>query len=301
MSLHIKASPRFVIYKMTSNIKKYSFKEGLPHEFEIIDLSKLFVSSSDMLTKVHRAGFYHILWFEKGVHKHTIDFSECTIHENTLLFVYKDAVQQFHQYEEVKGKAMIFTDDFFCKNEEETSFLKSCTLFNDLKSVSHFHVEESAEVFRQIAGLMEHEFSLPKDEHQSEILRNLLHNFLLQAERINLKQSLQAVKKGTDRDAVVEFKHLLEEMFRTEKQVSHYADQMAITVKKLNQSTSKTVGKTPKQMIDDRVMLEAKRLLVYTHESVKEIGYSIGFDEPTNFVKYFKKHQGCTPLEFRES
>ena len=47
-------------------------------------------------------------------------------------------------------------------------------------------------------------------------------------------------------------------------------------------------------------MLEAKRILAHTTESVKEIGYDLGFDEPTNFIKYFKKHSKFTPTEFRE-
>lgn len=53
-------------------------------------------------------------------------------------------------------------------------------------------------------------------------------------------------------------------------------------------------------MIDDRVMLEAKRLLAHTQDTIKEIGYTLGYDEPTNFIKYFKKHNGQTPVEFRE-
>ncbi|MNL40944.1 DNA-binding transcriptional regulator AraC [compost metagenome] len=53
-------------------------------------------------------------------------------------------------------------------------------------------------------------------------------------------------------------------------------------------------------MIDQRVMLEAKRLLVHTHESIKEIGFALGFEEPTNFVKYFRKHSGLTPVAFRD-
>ena len=65
--------------------------------------------------------------------------------------------------------------------------------------------------------------------------------------------------------------------------------------------SSKILGSTPKKIIDDRIMLEAKRLLAHSSESVKEISYSLGFDEPTNFVKYFRKHHLSTPIEFRES
>ena len=96
------------------------------------------------------------------------------------------------------------------------------------------------------------------------------------------------------------FKDLLETGYKNQKQVNYYAKEIIITEKRLNQATTKVLGKTPKEIIDYRIMLEAKRILAHTTESVKEIGYDLGFDEPTNFIKYFKKHSKFTPTEFRE-
>ena len=75
---------------------------------------------------------------------------------------------------------------------------------------------------------------------------------------------------------------------------------MSISAKKLNLITSKIYGKKPKSIIDDRVLLEVKRQLVYTNDSIKEIAYSLGFEELTNFIKYYSKHTGETPKMFRE-
>jgi len=75
---------------------------------------------------------------------------------------------------------------------------------------------------------------------------------------------------------------------------------MNVSEKKLTNATKKIAGRTPKELIDDRVMLEAKRLLTHTNHSIKEIGYELGFEEPTNFIKFFKKHAAKTPIEFRE-
>ncbi|MEN9701160.1 MAG: hypothetical protein RIR55_475, partial [Bacteroidota bacterium] len=74
---------------------------------------------------------------------------------------------------------------------------------------------------------------------------------------------------------------------------------MAVSEKKLNKSTLKVLGKSPKVLIDERVVLEAKRLLAHTTSSIKEIGFELGFDEPTNFIKYFRKHVASTPIDFR--
>ena len=71
--------------------------------------------------------------------------------------------------------------------------------------------------------------------------------------------------------------------------------------KRLGQATTKILGKTPKEIINDRILLEAKRLLVHTQLSIKEIGQDLGFDDPAYFVRYFKKNSALTPVEFRES
>jgi AraC family transcriptional activator of pobA len=93
---------------------------------------------------------------------------------------------------------------------------------------------------------------------------------------------------------------LLENQFKELKQVNEYARQLNITPKRLHQVTTEVLDETPKAIIDGRVMLEAKRLLAHTTDTIKEIGFTLGFDEPTNFSKYFKNNAGETPVEFRE-
>jgi len=123
---------------------------------------------------------------------------------------------------------------------------------------------------------------------------------LLLAERERRKTGFTEIKRGADLDYTILFKNLLDEQYKQVKTVSAYAGQMAVSEKRLTQATSTTLGKTPKQLIDERVQLEIKRLLVHTSLSIKEIGYELGFEEPTNFIKYFRKHEKMTPIEFRE-
>ncbi len=285
----------------SKEIQQHDFKEGLPHEIEIISMSYLLKDFPLEMTSPHRAEFYQILWFEKGTHTHLLDFEPIEIKSNSLLFVNKGAVQRFDNSSEIEGKILLFTDNFFCKTESDIHYLKSNILFNDLLSVPMVQLNsESDQIALQLKEI-EKELSREKDIYQPDILRNSLRNLLLHAERERRKQDFTEVKKGPDLDNLILFKELLEKQYRTEKQVGNYAREMNITDKRLNQATSKVLGKSPKQMIDERLMLEAKRLLAHTTESVKEIGFELGFDEPTNFVKYFKKHQNSTPIEFRES
>lgn len=285
---------------MTEAIKRYDFKEGMPFEFEIVSISALFKQSRHELTAPHRTAFYHIIWFQSGTPTHIVDFNPVPIQPNTLLFLNKDTVQLFDSQGGFEAQAILFTDHFFCRSEADIRYLRSTILFNDLLGISYLQLDEASPVLSTLFSLMERELLTSNEVHQPDILRNYLHNFLLLAERERRRQNFIEIKKGADLEYTVLFKEQVEARYKQVKQVSSYAASLSLSEKRLNQATSKVLGKTPKTIIDERVMLEAKRLLSHTHESIKEIGYELGFQEPTNFIKYFRKHNGNTPVEFRE-
>ncbi len=285
---------------MTKGIKKFDFKTGLPQEFEILELSELYTKSKHILTQLHRAGFYHIIWFQDCNVTHWVDFKPIKIKSNSLLFLNKDVVHRFDDKEKVKGKVLLFTDSFFCKTESNTKFLRQCILFNDFWEASQLEIQSQSTPFNTLLLLMRDEIQKTNDEFQSNILKNLLSNFLLFAEREALKQNFTKLKKNADLDYVMLFKDLLEIDFKTQKQVAYYAKKIVIAEKRLNQATTKTLGKSPKEIINDRILLEAKRVLAHTNDSIKKIAYHLGFEEPTNFIKFFKKYSSVTPTEFRE-
>lgn len=287
---------------MASSITYYNFKKGLPIEFELISLAQLYQHHRQKLTSPHRTGFYHIIWFEKGETVHWVDFTPVEVSDGTLLFLNKDTVQQFDRAAAPTGKAILFTEHFFSQQQEAFSFLKSTVLFNDLLGTAHLHLGEAdnagiKDLFRHIEAELRHE----ADTYQPLLLHNALYSLLLLSERAYRTQGFQPIRKGADLDYTLLFKDELEARYKTARQVSFYATLLHVTEKRLNQATAKALGRTPKELIDERVMLEGKRLLAHTAMSVKEIGYELGFEEPTNFIKYFRKHQGQTPVEFRES
>lgn len=280
-------------------ILKYEFKEGLPHEFEIVALRDVIKNFEETITIPHRTGFYHVFWFQQGGPSHLVDFNPLQIEDNSLLFLNKDIVQRFDPKAKYKGKVIIFTDNFFCKSEIDTKYLKSNILFDDLYPISLVKIPEESNTIELLFQQVETEVNESKDDFQSDILRNILKNIFLFSEREKRKQESRTKKQDAKLELLIDFKNILEKQYKTQKLVSNYAAQLHITEKKLNQATSKTLGKTVKQMIDARVNLEAKRLLAHTSESVKAIGFDLGFEESTNFIKYFKKHNNATPIEFR--
>ncbi len=129
----------------------------------------------------------------------------------------------------------------------------------------------------------------------------MLHNFLLLAEREKRKRGFTELEKGANFDYTLLFRDLLENNYTKLKSVNDYAKLIFISEKRLGQATTKVLGKSPKEIINDRILLEAKRLLVHTNSSIKEIGQELGFEDPAYFVRYFKKNTKTTPVEFRKT
>jgi AraC family transcriptional activator of pobA len=287
---------------MAENIKKYKFRSGVNFEVEVISLEALARENKSLLTIPHRTDFYHVFLFENCSPKHMVDFEPVKAANGTVLFLDKDRVHQFDPELKYKGRVLIFTDDFFCLTETDSKFLRTATLFNDISGRLDFKPGASAfKKFTDICEAIEEEIALPADQVKHGLLKNMVHNVLLLIEREKSKQNLNGSKKTVELNFTILFKDLLEKNFSDLKKVHEYAAKLNISEKKLGQSTAKVLGKSPKEMIDERVLLETKRLLIHASISVKEIGFQLGFDEPTNFIKYFRKHTGSTPTEFRES
>lgn len=286
---------------MASDIKKYAFKQGLPLEMEIIPIAKTFSVHSANITTPHRTNFYHVIWIQKGSPTHLVDFKPIKVPPNSFLFINKERVHSFDKSGKYDGKGLLFTDDFFCKTEQDTKYLKSTILFNDLLDTPVVKLDKFNTHLVEIFNQLKNELTKPKDAFHYDILQNLLHNFLLMTERERRKHGFNEINKGADLDYTILFKGMLDEHFSKIKSVSGYAELINVSEKRLTKATLNTMGKTPKQLIDEKILLEAKRLLVHTSITIKEIGFQLGFDEPTNFIKYFRKHLNKTPIEFRES
>jgi len=287
---------------MADGIKKLKFKRNADLQIEVIPLNKLTTVNRNHLITPHRTNFYHIFLFENCQPTHFVDFEPIRIEPYSLLFINKDRVHQFDQLLKYEGRVLIFTDDFFCTTENDTKFLRSSILFNDLADKPTIKLNTTDfEKYINICENITEELSLPTDNSKSVLLKNLLHNFLLLAEREKRKQGFTELKKGADLDYTLLFRDLLEINYTKLKSVNDYAKIICISEKRLGQATAKVLGKSPKGIINDRILLEAKRLLAHTHLSIKEIGQDLGFEDPAYFVRCFKKNAATTPVAFRET
>ncbi len=264
--------------------------------FEFVDYTQRYRQST--VSPVRNEG-YQIIWFLKGVLNYCVDGKPVMVKPGSLLFLNKGAMYQFNLQTNAEMKSILFSDLFFCKTEADSKFLHTTTLFNDHAWQACTHIEpEHEDVLGNLFSQMEEEWQSNKDTLQPDILKNYLHNLLLFSERERNKSYIP--KRNTiDLQYAIQFKDLVQAQFQQVKQVIHYASQMGITEKKLSQVVVQELGLSPKAIIDQRTMLEAHRMLTYSAESVKQIAYDLGFEEATNFTKYFRRLQGETPLAYR--
>lgn len=285
---------------MNKDIKRYGFKNGIQLEFELSTLSELYQQHKNLIINPHRLDFYVIIWFQKGNVTHWVDFEPVKIKSNSILFIGKDKVHSFDKSGKYEGKIILFTSDFFCQNESDRKYLQITPLYNDLFNVANIKIGISDSIYSGIFNAISEEIKKNTDGNQQYILKNYLHNLMLFAEREIQKQSTGKIIRNSDLEIVILFKDIIDKQFKSTKSVGSFSKQLHIYEKRLNIATNNVLGKTPKEIIDERLLLESKRLLVYSEYSIKEISNELGFDEPTNFIKYFRKHTSATPLDFRE-
>lgn len=115
-----------------------------------------------------------------------------------------------------------------------------------------------------------------------------------------LKTTGRSTLNNRDCNLLNEFNDLLSKNLNTSRSVKYYADLLAISTKKLNSITKTYWGITAKEFIEEKMIFESKKILLESPDTIKQISYTLGFTEPTNFNKFFKKFTSTTPLQFRE-
>lgn len=277
---------------MNADIKTVNFKT-LPIEIEVKDL-RFAKELPKLLGQPHKATFYQVVWLTEGEAIFRIDFRESVIKANEILIISSGQVCEFDVKSDYSGKLILFTGSFFTITEIDSDFLYTSEILNPISLNKTVRI--CPQLAENLIRLLDKELKQPMDDFQIGIAQSYLRIILLEAER-QLTASYPPLMKTVGR----KFYNAVEQYFRENRNTEYYVKLLGVNEKTLSKEVKVLTGKTPKVYIDSRTILEAKRLLSYSNLSVKEIGYELGFDEPTNFNKYFRKHTNITPAEFRHS
>jgi AraC-like DNA-binding protein len=262
--------------------------------FELINLKNNTLNQTD---EHHRHDFYSVVLLTEGTTEQVVDFKTYSVSAGEVLIIPKGSVHFGDFDKNLEGYFLLFTADFF-----DTSFSPTwqhLTIFNPLyESAVIKPAEKDFITVSQIAGLLSGEYISLTSALDNKVLQHLLLAFLLKLEDAN-KNSLQL--KPTPNDSYYQnFLYLLDTNFMKEHSVGFYALQLNITTKKLSGLLTGKCGKSTADLITERLLLEAKRLLTYSPGSVKEIAYNLGFEDPFYFSRLFKKQTGTSPEQFRQ-
>jgi AraC-like DNA-binding protein len=265
-------------------------------DFHFAPLEKL----KSTLAYPHRHDFYQIAWVTSGSGHHIIDSIRYEVKPNTLFFMAPGQIHDFVLSEDATGFTMNFSPEFFAFKMHSRQALTDIPIFDFDNLNSALYIDEALAVsLRVVLDSIIEEYTQEETGFE-DVIWSQLRIFLIKVSRIGAPDSTAELSTRGQLLAR-RFKGALEKNFITINQTIDYARMLRVTERALNEATREALGSTATQLIRERVMLEAKRLLLHSDISIAEIAERLGFDDPAYFSRCFKKHTSRSPIEFRKS
>lgn len=253
---------------------------------------------------IQRLNYYSLIWVRKGNGALKADFCEYNFTDNTLLAFSPYQPFMLNLEAQTEGIALHFHPDFFCIHKHDKDVSCNGVLFNNIYNPPFVQVNEAAErTFEMILEQMTAEMQ-NLELAQYELLVSYLKIVLITASRLKIAQNDQATIDFADKKEpfiLQELKDNIEEHFKSKHSASDYSDLLNISPKSLAKITKTHFNKTLTDLIAERIIIEAKRELYLTNKSVKEIAYSLGYDDEHYFSRFFKKNADVSPQLYRET
>ena len=258
-------------------------------------------------TSLFRSNTYSIILLKKGKAQYKIGLSQYEIGDNSLYFMAPQHLRYYNRLSDWEGYVLVFTEEFFEDHEELKRLVLHFDGFKiDSKVVVHPDTNGMEELNRTLSHIYDISYTnrSPRLTKAKALLELLIIQIteLYEGEYGNLKHS----KPGR---ILHEFERILEEhMYEiTTHQVqnllsiSEIASMININATYLGEVVKKATGKSPKQILSERLILEAKSLLHNTEMSISEVAYFLKFEDPSNFTKFFKSKTGISPAIYRNN
>lgn len=266
--------------------------------FERIERATLPIPEDD---PAHRHNFHEIIFVLGGVGRHTIDGEPADLTALSVALIAKGQVHRFETSSDLSFYLVRFTDDFLPANLVSPTWDYHAMLFNHVgfNQTLRLPPPDAEDVIRCLQ-LIEHEHNLGQAFQRYTALRHLLAVLIIRLGRA-VEDALCPTAQQREAIGVYQaFVPLLEQHYADRHDVQFYADSLHLSPVKLSRQLGAILGKTTKQIIDERVVLEARRRLWYTPQTVGEIAYALGYSDQFHLSKTFKRIVGVSPQEYRE-
>ncbi|SDK91630.1 AraC-type DNA-binding protein [Pedobacter sp. ok626] len=268
----------------------------LAGSYAIRDIAPLLMNS-DMVQDLHRHDFFYILIVEKGSGQHEIDFKNYEIKDYSVFMMRPGQVHQLDLKSGSTGYLIQFKTDFlYAHNNASQNHLTKLIQFN-------FYQFER-DTFGKINSTLSEALNeyTTKEKGYQEVLKANLSILLIELLRKRQYKVLPTVSPSPyAQEKLEQFLELVESNIRTQKQVSQYTELLHLSSYQLSTITKTLLNKTPSEIINDYIILEAKRQLLATSNQVSQIAYNLGYEDPSYFIRLFKKHTSFSPETFRKN
>jgi len=269
-------------------------------EFEVLELESLYQRDfgSHHPEYPHRINFFSFIYIEEGEGSHMVDFEEYAFAPGSVIFIQREQVHAFDFMAKPKGKMLLFTQEFLDQVHANMR-LPNYTpthLNRHYSPLLKLDQKSSRRCQILINEIIEETSSVQSDP--------LIVMYLFSALSLILRRLRPELRHGElSQEQSAKFSLFLEQLFvyfDKRRDANWYAHQINTTYKTLNRICKLATDLTAKQLIDSYTIIEIKRRLVVNTQSSQQIAYDFGFEDASNFLKYFKKQTSLTPNQFQK-
>ena len=257
-----------------------------------IEVFRLEEMTNAMFDEYQRYDFHQVIWFVKsnGDNVYSIDFNKHIVQDNQIAVIYPQQIEQIDLVDKEGFLFAIHNDIFF----EINQIIQSDYLNGYLSNIFISPNTHTTSILHKIIDLLIDEY---QNDNRTVLIQTYLQSFLFHVATLCSDTLMNSDKK--ELLLFIEFLKLLDISYNNEKEVVFYANSLNITEKKLSNICKSFSGKTTKQMIQDRIILEIKKEIKIGIKSLKEIAFDLKFNEYAYFTRFFKQQTNLTPSQFR--
>ena len=270
--------------------------QNKPGRFSIRRVQQV-LNGKDLVHDLHKHDFFFVLALHKGTGMHEIDFIPYGIHDNSIFILRPGQVHRLVLGAGSTGFLMEFDLAFYQPKHTITDQRWK-------KASGKNYCEVEAGRFMKLHVFLENvfdEFTTKQDGHTEAIKANLDLFFIEYTRQSRNPKSLTKTDNGYTQDRFEELAGLLETNIGSMKNVSQYAELLSLSPYQLNAITKTSVGKTVSDLINEQIILEAKRYLLATHSQIKDLADHLGYEDVSYFIRFFRKQTGHSPEAFRKN
>lgn len=248
----------------------------------------------------HRTSAYAICFLSEGSLQLETDLFGQIVQAPAIFTIAPSAIRKFTDLgTSYDARIFFFRKEVFLQGQVDINYLDRFEFFERTGQQVVVLDSKQHQKFKTYFDLI-HEKSPDATAHTSEIIRSLIYIVLNEIDDVHQSQ-VQDQSPALDKDTHIlsQFKALLSQHFIEQRQVSFYADKMHLTPKYFSTIIKEVSGKTAGAWINEMLLLESKVRLQNKNQSIAQIAYDLNFSDPSHFGKFFKKHVGVSPLEYR--